>query len=151
MTNACPKRCCADRRGREAAEGWPDAPGVGWPSWAFENHDAPRALSRWTPEDVDPAAYARMKMALLCALRGNIILYNGEELGLGQVEIPFELVKDPEARKNWPLTLSRDGARTPLPWAAEAAHAGFSDTDPWLPLGADHAALAVDRQEADRS
>src|SRR3546814_1821334 len=106
MTNACPKRCCADRRGREAAEGWPDAPGVGWPSWAFENHDAPRALSRWTPEDVDPAAYARMKMALLCALRGNIILYNGEELGLGQVEIPFELVKDPEARKNWPLTLS---------------------------------------------
>src|SRR3546814_11260663 len=121
MTNACPKRCCADRRGREAAEGWPDAPGVGWPSWAFENHDAPRALSRWTPEDVDPAAYARMKMALLCALRGNIILYNGEELGLGQVEIPFELVKDPEARKNWPLTLSRDGARTPLPLAAEAA------------------------------
>src|SRR3546814_6085537 len=66
-----------------------------------------------------------MKMALLCALRGNIILYKGEELGLGQVEIPFELVKDPEARKNWPLTLSRDGARTPLPWAAEAAHAGF--------------------------
>src|SRR3546814_17646762 len=88
-----------------------------------------------------------LKMALLCALRGNIILYNGEELGLGQVEIPFELVKDPEARKNWPLTLSRDGARTPLPWAAEAAHAGFSDTHPWLPLGADHAALALDRQE----
>src|SRR3546814_14751778 len=86
-----------------------------------------------------------MKMALLCALRGNIILYNGEELGLGQVEIPFELVKDPEARKNWPLTLSRDGARTPLPWAAEAAHAGFSDTDPWLPLGADHAAPELGR------
>ena len=134
---------------RDAAEGWPDAPGVGWPSWAFENHDAPRALSRWTPEGVDPAAYARMKMALLCALRGNVILYNGEELGLGQVEIPFELVKDPEARKNWPLTLSRDGARTPMPWSAEAMHAGFSNVDPWLPLGADHAALAVDRQEAD--
>src|SRR3546814_10368590 len=79
---------------REAAEQWPDAPGVGWPSWAFENHDAPRALSRWTPEGVDPAAFARMKMALLCALRGNIILYNGEELGLDQVEIPFEMVKD---------------------------------------------------------
>src|SRR3546814_1735758 len=47
---------------REAAEGCPDAPGVGWPSWAFENQDAPRALSRWTPEDVDPAAYARMNM-----------------------------------------------------------------------------------------
>lgn len=134
---------------REAAEQWPDAPGIGWPSWAFENHDAPRALSRWAVEGIDPAAYAAMKMALLTALRGNVILYNGEELGLGQVDIPFELVKDPEALKNWPLTLSRDGARTPLPWVAGARHAGFSDGDPWLPLGEAHDALAVDRQEAD--
>ena len=134
---------------REAAEGWPDAPGIGWPSWAFENHDAPRALSRWTPEGVEPAAFAAMKMALLCALRGNIIIYNGEELGLDQVEIPFELVKDPEALKNWPLTLSRDGARTPLPWAAGESHAGFSSVDPWLPVGAAHGDLAVDRQHDD--
>ncbi|MGH6652020.1 MAG: alpha-amylase family glycosyl hydrolase [Sphingopyxis sp.] len=134
---------------REAADQWIDAPGVGWPSWAFENHDAPRALSRWAVEGVAPSAYARMKMALLCALRGNIILYNGEELGLDQVEIPFELVKDPEALKNWPLTLSRDGARTPLPWIAGAANAGFSEGDPWLPLDAAHDALAVDRQQAD--
>src|SRR3546814_12448647 len=55
---------------REAAEGWPAAPGVGWPSWAFENHDAPRALSRWTPEEVAPAAYAWMKMTLPFGLRG---------------------------------------------------------------------------------
>ena len=54
-------------------------------------------------------------MAVICALRGNIILYQGEELGLGQVEIPFEEVQDPEALRNWPLTLSRDGARTPMP------------------------------------
>ncbi len=134
---------------REAADGWSDAPGVGWPSWAFENHDAPRAVSRWAVAGVDPAAYARMKMALLCALRGNIIVYNGEELGLDQVDIPFELVKDPEALKNWPLTLSRDGARTPLPWVSSAPHAGFSDADPWLPLGETHGTLAVDRQEAD--
>ena len=134
---------------REAADAWPDTLGVGWPSWAFENHDAPRAVSRWTPQGVAPGAFARMKMALLCALRGSIILYNGEELGLDQVDIPFELVKDPEALKNWPLTLSRDGARTPLPWVAGAAHAGFSDTAPWLPLGAEHPALAVDRQDAD--
>jgi alpha-glucosidase len=90
-----------------------------------------------------------MKMALLCALRGNIIIYNGEELGLDQVDIPFELIKDPEALKNWPLTLSRDGARTPLPWEGGTAHAGFSSAEPWLPLGAAHAALAVDRQEDD--
>ena len=134
---------------REAAEPWPDAPGIGWPSWAFENHDAPRAVSRWTPADVDPKAFARLKMALLCALRGNIILYTGEELGLDQVEIPFELVKDPEALKNWPLTLSRDGARTPLPWEGDGVHAGFSVAEPWLPIGPAHPALAVDRQEGD--
>jgi alpha-glucosidase len=134
---------------REAAEQWPDAPGVGWPSWAFENHDAPRAISRWAGEGVDTAAFARMKIALLAALRGNIILYNGEELGLDQVDIPYEMVKDPEALKNWPLTLSRDGARTPLPWAADAAHAGFSSVEPWLPIGPAHRARAVDRQQDD--
>ncbi len=133
----------------EAAEQWPDTPDEGWPSWAFENHDAPRAVSRWAPDGIDAQAYTRMKMALLCALRGNVIIYNGEELGLDQVDIPFELVKDPEALKNWPLTLSRDGARTPLPWAAAETHAGFSVAEPWLPLGPAHRALAVDQQEKD--
>jgi len=135
---------------RTAAGAWDDAPGTGWPSWAFENHDAPRAVSRWALAGVGAAARARMKMALLCALRGTIIVYQGEELGLGQVDIPFARLKDPEAIRNWPLTLSRDGARTPMPWVAEAAHAGFSTGEPWLPLGDEHVALAADRQEADR-
>ena len=134
---------------RAAVAPWDDAPGTGWPSWAFENHDAPRAVSRWAVAGVAPAATARLKMALLAALRGTIILYNGEELGLGQVDIPFARLKDPEAIRNWPLTLSRDGARTPMPWVADAAHAGFSGAEPWLPLGAAHAALAVDRQQGD--
>ncbi len=133
---------------REAVEEWPDAPGVGWPSWAFENHDAPRAISRWTsPENAH--AFGQMKMLLLTCLRGNIIFYQGEELGLTQVDIPFELLQDPEAIANWPLTLSRDGARTPLPWSADAPRFGFSAASPWLPFGDDHAALAVDRQMVD--
>lgn len=132
----------------DALAGWPDAPGAGWPSWAFENHDAPRAVSRW----IDPRhreAFARAKMLLLACLRGNPILYQGEELALTQVEVPFEQLKDPEAIANWPLTLSRDGARTPMPWAGDAPGLGFSVATPWLPVGPDHAALAVDRQEAD--
>ena len=133
---------------KDTVERWPDEPGMGWPSWAFENHDAPRALSRWcAPED--RPAFARLKMALLVALRGNPILYQGEELGITQVDIPFERLQDPEAIANWPLTLSRDGARTPLPWSAGAAQAGFSSVEPWLPHGEDHLALAVDAQEAD--
>ena len=127
---------------------WPDDEGLGWPSWAFENHDAPRALSRWCKAE-HREAFARLKMLLLACLRGNIILWQGEELGLTQVDIPFEMLRDPEAIANWPLTLSRDGARTPMPWLAEAADAGFGSADPWLPVGAENAARAVDRQNDD--
>ena len=127
---------------------WPDDEGVGWPSWAFENHDAPRALSRWcAPQHRD--AFARMKMVLLASLRGNVILYQGEELGLTQVEIPFDQLHDPEAIANWPLTLSRDGARTPMPWDGAAADGGFGSDTPWLPLGDENLARAVDAQRGD--
>jgi alpha-glucosidase len=129
---------------------WADKSGTGWPSWAFENHDAPRAISRWLPVLADAATRARfaaMKMLLLLCLRGNIFLYQGEELGLTQVDIAFEDLQDPEAIANWPLTLSRDGARTPMPWKGKSKNGGFTLAKPWLPLGPDHAALAVDRQE----
>ena len=130
---------------------WPDEDGMGWPSWAFENHDAPRAVSRWcAPEDRD--AFARMKLLLLASLRGNIILYQGEELGLTQVDIPFEQLQDPEAIANWPLTLSRDGARTPMPWKSRGqseGEGGFGSETPWLPLGEENLARSVERQDAD--
>jgi len=129
--------------------GGPDADGraQGWPSWAFENHDAPRAVSRWcAPADME--AHARVKLALLAALRGNIILYQGEELGLEQDEIPFHLLQDPEAIANWPLTLSRDGVRTPLPWTADEL-AGFTTGQPWLPLGMANRARNIAAQERD--
>ncbi len=90
-----------------------------------------------------------MKLLLLACLRGNPILYYGEELGLTQVDVPFEALRDPEAIANWPRTLARDGARTPMPWVAAAPALGFTTGEPWLPVGPDHADLAVDRQEAD--
>src|SRR3569623_2015055 len=133
---------------RDALAEWPDAPGHGWPSWAFENHDAARAVARWAVPD-HRAACARLMMLLLMCLRGNLFLYQGEELGLTQVDIPYEALRDPEAIANWPLTLSRDGARTPMPWVADAPVAGFTTGRPWLPLGPDHAALAVARPAAD--
>ncbi|MBX7514680.1 DUF3459 domain-containing protein [Qipengyuania sp. GH38] len=126
---------------------WPEEPGVGWPSWAFENHDAPRALSRWCKPE-DRQAFARLKALLLMSLRGNAILYYGEELGLTQVDIPFDQLHDPEAIANWPLTLSRDGARTPMPWD-DSECAGFGSTAPWLPVGDDNRPRSVAAQQGD--
>lgn len=132
---------------REALENWPAEEGIGWPSWAFSNHDAPRWINRWAPEDARDA-YARMAMLLFLCLRGNAIIWQGEELGLTQVDIPFDRLQDPEAIANWPLTLSRDGTRTPMPWNSGLLHCGFSEYTPWLPFGNDHSALAIDLQDA---
>jgi alpha-glucosidase len=126
------------------ARDWPEE--AGWPTWAFENHDAPRAVSRWV-RDEHRETFARMKMLLLCSLRGSITIWQGEELGLPQVEVPFKRLQDPEAIANWPHTLSRDGARTPMPWTKRAKNLGFSDVEPWLPAGENHVELAVDEQE----
>jgi len=128
------------------AKDWPQD--AGWPSWAFENHDAPRAISRWSSE-AHRDTFVQTKMLLLNCLRGSIILYQGEELGLPQVDVPFEHLQDPEAIANWPRTLSRDGARTPMPWKSGSANLGFSTGNPWLPAGEAHATLAVDSQEPD--
>ncbi|NNC53217.1 MAG: DUF3459 domain-containing protein [Erythrobacter sp.] len=127
---------------------WPDDMDIGWPSWAFENHDAPRALSRWCkPEDRED--FARLKTLLLVSLRGNAIFYYGEELGLTQVDIPFDQLHDPEAIANWPLTLSRDGARTPMPWD-QTECAGFGSKEPWLPVGGENRSRPVELQLRDK-
>lgn len=127
---------------------WPGKDGEGWPSWAFSNHDAPRAVSRWgAPNAREP--WAKLLLTLLMTLRGNVFLYQGEELGLTQAAIPFERLRDPEAIANWPTTQGRDGARTPMPWTRGEPHAGFSTVEPWLPIPADHVTSAVSQQNGD--
>lgn len=133
---------------KEMAVLWGDDPEEGWPSWAFSNHDAPRHVSRWAAA-ADRKANAALSMLLLMAFRGNAFLYQGEELGLPQAEVPFERLRDPEAIANWPETQGRDGARTPMPWRSAAPNAGFSTAEPWLPVDPAHVPLAVDRQEGD--
>lgn len=128
---------------------WPGHQGEGWPSWAFSNHDAPRAISRWA-RNHDQSRVAKCMLLLLLSLRGNAFIYQGEELGLPQADVPFDRLLDPEAIANWPLTLGRDGARTPLPWDADAPGIGFSKAkQTWLPLDITHKQLAVSAQEHD--
>jgi len=119
----------------------------GWPCWAISNHDVRRAVSRWGGADPSPQL-ARMLVAMVCSLRGSVCLYQGEELGLPEAEVPFEALQDPYGIAFWPNFKGRDGCRTPMPWTA-AADAGFSAARPWLPVPDSHRALAVERQEAD--
>ncbi len=135
-------------RVKEVLEGWPGEPDEGWPSWAFSNHDAPRVVSRWL-QDLDIEHRTRLIALLQFSLRGNIFVYQGEELGLTQSHVPFERLQDPEAITNWPHTLGRDGARTPMPWKLNGKHAGFSDSEPWLPVEAAHELMAVHGQDDD--
>ncbi|UAB79643.1 alpha glucosidase [Erythrobacter sp. SCSIO 43205] len=128
---------------------WDGTPGEGWPSWAFSNHDAPRSTTRWMG-DADYGQMARLAMMVLLSLRGNPIIYQGEELALPQGEVAFEDLQDPEAIANWPHTLGRDGSRTPLPWVKNAPQAGFSDANQtWLKVDPVQAERAVDQQTDD--
>jgi len=120
-----------------------------WPSWSFCNHDFKRVLTRWGGRDA-PRRMAKMLIALLGSLRGTFFLYQGEELGLAQADVPFEKLQDPEAIRFWPDNLGRDGSRTPMPWQARSTHAGFTTApEPWLPVDPRHEARAVDVQETD--
>ncbi|MFN3077972.1 MAG: alpha-glucosidase family protein [Alphaproteobacteria bacterium] len=133
---------------RRSVEAMEAASEQAWPSWAFSNHDVVRVVSRWGGGQTSPAQ-ARMLMALLVSLRGTVFLYQGEELGLPEADIPFERLQDPEGITFWPLHKGRDGCRTPMPWRDQAPNGGFSTGEPWLPVAPAHLPLAVERQEAD--
>jgi alpha-glucosidase len=119
-----------------------------WPTVSFSNHDVERTASRFGGPQAPPAV-ARLMLALLLAMRGTAIIYQGEELGLGDARLARRQMRDPVGDLYWPLVRARDGCRTPMPWRADAPHLGFSTGTPWLPLAPEHEALAVDRQEAD--
>ena len=122
----------------------------GWVCWAFSNHDVQRHVSRFAKTEEEQPRVAKLAISLLSTLRGSICLYQGEELGLPEAELAFEDLRDPYGIRFWPAFKGRDGCRTPMPWEASRAHAGFTTADKsWLPVPYQHAALAVDKQEAD--
>ena len=119
----------------------------GWPCWAVCNHDVARVVTRWGGSDPSPA-FARQLTALVCSLRGSVCLYQGEELGLGEAEVPFDALQDPYGIAFWPKFKGRDGCRTPIPWNA-GPQAGFTSGKPWLPIPEQHRASNVAMQDAD--
>jgi alpha-glucosidase len=109
-----------------------------WPNWVLGNHDRVRLAIRVGPEQ------ARVAAMLLLTLRGTPTLYYGDEIGMRQVPIPVDRVRDPAAAH----VPGRDGARTPMQWDA-SAHAGFSAVEPWLPLADDFAGTNAAAERAD--
>jgi alpha-glucosidase len=117
-------------------------PAGAWPNWVLGNHDRPRVASRVGPDQ------ARVAAMLLLTLRGTPTLYYGDEIGMHQVAIAPEQVRDP-FEKNVPgLGVGRDGCRTPMQWEP-VANGGFSNAAPWLPLADDFMHENVANLDAD--
>jgi len=146
---------------------------VGAPAtWVLSNHDTVREVSRYArPQNVrrfrkladlmDLSAdlplgrrRARAAALLMLALPGGAYVYQGEELGLAEVEdLPEEVLQDPGWEQSGRTERGRDGCRVPIPWSGDEAPFGFSSPDasapPWLPQPAEWAELTVEAQTGD--
>ncbi|MDO8296879.1 MAG: alpha-amylase family glycosyl hydrolase [Caulobacter sp.] len=116
-----------------------------WPCVSFCNHDVPRTASRFG--DASPAL-ARLLLALLLALKGTVLIYQGEELGLPEADLTRDQLRDPVGDLYWPAHRGRDGCRTPMPWGP-GVNLGFSSGTPWLPAAPEHAGLTAAAQAVD--
>jgi alpha-glucosidase len=108
-------------------------PPDGWPVWTGSNHDMSRLASRWAKGD---AARARVALFLLLCLRGTPVLYQGDEIGLADTDVPQDQLRDPLGVAYWPAYAGRDAMRTPMHWR-NAPGGGFTGPggQPWLPFG----------------
>ena len=123
-----------------------------WPTAVMSNHDQPRHASRFARSigATDQDAVARAAAVLLLTLRGTPFLYYGEEIGMGDVDIPREESVDLPASNVGPdfTWWDRSRSRTPMPWSGDPG-AGFTTGRPWLRLGPDAASRNVAAQLED--
>jgi alpha-glucosidase len=135
-------------------------------TWVLSNHDVVRHATRYgLPRGIDLDAWlmtdgevpeldearglrrARAATALMLALPGSSYLYQGEELGLGEVaDIPLGALQDPIWLRTLNTKKGRDGARVPLPWSSDGASYGFGSGAAWLPQPAGFSRSAVSAQ-----
>jgi alpha-glucosidase len=117
--------------------------------WVLSNHDVSRHVSRYGGGEVG-VRRARAAALLQLALPGAVYLYNGDELGLPDVELPDEALQDPVWERSGHTRRGRDKCRIPLPWSGTAPSFGFSSTaDTWLPVPLEWSALTAGAQAAD--
>jgi alpha-glucosidase len=153
--------------GALAAHAPVDAPAT----WVLSNHDVTRPVTRYgradssfafeskragTPTDLARGTRRARAAALLAmALPGSLYVYQGEELGLPEVEdIPSDRKQDPMWHRSGGVDPGRDGCRIPIPWSGDQPPYGFSENGaarPWLDQPDDWAGLTVDAESKDAS
>ena len=116
------------------------------PTWVLSNHDVVRHVTRYGGGALGLARGKAATLTML-ALPGSVYLYQGEELGLEQVDVPPEEREDPEYKNG--RGVGRDGCRVPIPWSGDAAPFGNGTGKPWLPQPASWATLSVAAQQGD--
>ncbi len=141
-----------------------DAPAT----WVLSNHDVTRPVTRYGRDDTSFAfeskragtptdlrrglRRARAAALLAMALPGSLYVYQGEELGLPEVEdIPSERKHDPMWLRSGGVDPGRDGCRIPIPWSGDAPPYGFSPDGvrTWLDQPDDWAQLTVESESRD--
>ena len=137
----------------------------GWNSIFLGNHDFSRIVSRFGNDNTYHDASAKLFATLLMTLRGTPYIYQGDEIGMTNIQHPsIEAYDDIETRNAWDAAekegkdmtqflkavhrQSRDNARTPMQWKA-TTYAGFSNSKPWIPVNPNHTEVNVDNQEKD--
>ena len=164
-----PRRPCPCRPSSATSRAWQDGLAeVGWNSLYWNNHDQPRAVTRFGDDSAEHrVASAKTLGTVLHLHRGTPYVYQGEELGMTNAGftaiaqyrdiesvhyhaqalaagVPVETVMAALALK------SRDNARTPMQWDA-GPHAGFTTGEPWLPVNPNHTTINAAAAQADPS
>ena len=139
----------------------------GWYPIFFENHDQPRCIRHFFPDNAENILTAKLMATILLTLRGTPFIFEGQELGFDNVKWQnisdyndissqgqFKIAKsegysDADAMK-FIQRYSRDNARTPMQWTIEK-NAGFTSGKSWLPVHEDFKNCCVETEEADKN
>ena len=136
----------------------------GWNSLFWNNHDLPRIVSRWGNDGRYRVESAKMLAILLHGMQGTPYIYQGEELGMTNVQYGIEEYRDIETLNLYKERLeagytkedimhsiyakSRDNARTPMQWN-DRENAGFTEGKPWLRVNPNYREINAAKQTED--
>lgn len=151
------KNCCFEAQ-EKAAD-------IGFLSNIIENHDEPRGVSRYIPENDCCPESKKMLAALYFMLRGIPFIYQGQELGmentqfssiaeiddissLDEYQVALDAGLSPEEALKVVAGRSRDNARTPMQWS-DAPNAGFTEGTPWLSVNPNYPSINAAAQQND--